>query len=733
MTARESTLPHRPCRRRPLHIAVSLALSVVAAVAHSAPADPAADEPQKKETTQLEGIVVSAPDYVPKETNGAAKSNVPLIETPQSVTVITRDQIDLLDWQNLSQVVRYTAGIIGENYGPDPRYDWLTLRGFYPPEYIDGLQAPIGSVSNVGVDLYGFQNVEVLKGPSSTLYGLSPPGGIVNLTSRRPEAQFSGEVQAQYGSYANTQLAADFTGPLDADGRFLGRITALWFDKGTQAHGVDTDRYYVAPALTWVISPETNLTWLSYFQHDDVYGDGGGFLPIQGVAAPNPLGRVPTSTNLGEPNYNHFDRDQYGVGYDFNHKFNDDWRFEQNLKYFSSDVKILQVYGAGLATNPDGSINYGLVNRNNFPFNENVKSFNVDSRVEGKFDTGAAKHNLLVGIDYRRYTDNSEFGFAYTGQLGPDGNPSPYAVPPLNLFNPVYGAPIVTPPLSPYVNEVQKQAGLYVQDQIKIDRWVLTLGGREDNVTTTSAGTSSTENKFTYHAGLNYLFDGGVAPYVSYATSFQPTPGADFSGKLFKPTEGNQVEAGIKYQPVLGPGKSLLFTAAVYDLTQKNVLTTDPGHAFFNVQTGEVEVKGVELEAVARFNETWSFNAAYTYTDSEVTKANDASLGKQLLQVPKQMLSGLVDYTQQEGSLAGLGASLGMRYVGKSYGDSFNQFPAPSVVLWDATVHYNLDKWVLQLNVANLFDREYLSRCSDATACYYGLRRAANFTITRKF
>lgn len=688
--------------------------------AHSAATDPAADNDQKQDAAQLESIIVSAPNYVPKETNGAAKSNVPLIETPQSVTVITRDQIDLLDWQNLSQVVRYTSGIIGENYGPDPRYDWLTLRGFYPPEYIDGLQAPIGSVSSVGVDLYGFQNVEVLKGPSSTLYGLSPPGGIVNLTSRRPEAQFSGEAQAQYGSYGNTQLAADFTGPLDTDGRFLGRITALWFDKGTQANNVDTDRYYIAPAFTWVISPETNLTWLSYFQHDDVYGDGGGFLPIYGVDAPNPLGRVPTGTNLGEPDYNHFDRDQYGVGYDFNHKFNDDWRFEQNLKYFSSDVKIKQIYGAGLASNADGSLNYGLVNRYNFPFNENVKSFNIDSRVEGKIDSGSIKQDLLIGLDYRRYTDSSEFGFA--------------VAPPLDLFHPVYGN-IGTPPttLYPYVNEVQKQTGLYVQDQIKVDRWVVTLGGREDNVDTTSSSTSSTNKKFTYHVGLNYLFDSGIAPYVSYATSFLPTPGADYHGNLFKPTEGDQIEAGIKYQPSLGPGKSLLFTAATYDLTQKNVLTADPAHLFFSVQTGEVEVKGIELEAVARFNETWSFNAAYTYTDSEVTKATDASLGKKLVQVPKQMLSALVDYTQQDGSLAGLGASLGMRYVGKSYGDSFNQFPAPSVVLWDATVHYNLDKWVMQLNMANLLDKEYLSRCSSTAQCFYGLRRAANFTITRKF
>ncbi|HEY8010727.1 MAG TPA: TonB-dependent siderophore receptor [Rudaea sp.] len=722
MTTHESRIPGRVGKRHLLYLGVLLALA--GNLGAVAAAEDAADD-SKKDTTTLESIVVSAPDYVPRDTNGAAKSTIPLIETPQSVTVIPRDQIDLLDWQNLSQVVRYTAGVIGENYGADPRYDWLTLRGFYPPEYIDGLQAPIGSVSNVGVDLYGFQSVEVLKGPSSTLYGLAPPGGIVNLTSRRPEAQFSGEAQLQYGSYANGQVAADVTGPLDADGRFLGRLTALYFDKGTQTNGVDTNRYYIAPAFTWVVSPETNLTLLSYFQHDDVYGDGGGFLPIFGVAKPNPLGKVPTNTNLGDTDYNHFKRDEYGVGYDFSHKFNDDWRFEQNLKYFSSDVKILQVYGAGLVdANFDGvPDDYHTVNRYNFPFNENTKSFNVDSRVEGKIDSGDVKQHVLFGLDYRRYTENSEFGFA--------------SAPPIDLFNPVYGVPIVTPTsLFPYVQEVQKQTGVYGEDQIKLNRWVLTLGGRYDNVDQTNSGASESNSKFTYRAGLNYLFESGFAPYVSYSTSFQPTPGADFGGHAFKPTSGDQVEAGIKFQPTFLPaGMNALLTVAAYDLNQKNVLTPDPNtaHAFFNVQTGAVEVKGLELEGVARFNERWSFNAAYTYTDSQVTKSNGADLGKQLVQVPKQLLSALVDYTEQDGRFAGLGASLGGRYVGSSYGDPANAYKAPSVVLWDATIHYNLDKWVMQLNLSNLFDKEYLSRCSSDAQCFYGLRRVINATVTRKF
>lgn len=725
MAIREFSLANTLGKRRVLCASMLCALFAYAGTGMAQDAgNPQPQDDATKSAVTLQDVVVSAPNYVPRGTNDAAKLEIPLIETPQAVTVISRDQIDLLDWQNLSQVVRYTAGVIGENYGPDPRYDWLTMRGFYPTQYIDGLQAPIGSVSNVGVDLYGFESVEVLKGPSSTLYGLAPPGGIVNMTSRRPEAYFAGEAQLQYGSYSDKQAAVDVTGPLDKDGRFLGRLTALYFDRGTQVDGVDTNRSYIAPAFTWVVSPDTNLTLLSYFQHDDVYGDGGGFLPIYGVAKFNPLGKVPTNRNLGDTKYNHFKRDQYGAGYSFSHKFNDAWRFEQNLKYFSSDVKILQVYGAGLADADFDGVpdDYRTVNRYNFPFNEDVKSFNVDSRVEGHFDSGALKHKLLVGVDYRRYTNNAEFGFAMA--------------PPIDLFNPVYGMPITTPSLSPYTKQVQKQTGLYAQDQIKLDRWVLTLGGRQDNVKSSSFGAGSTDNKFTYRAGLNYLFESGLSPYVSYSTSFQPTPGADFAGKVFVPTEGEQAEVGVKFQPTTLPrGMDVLLTMAAYQLTQKNVLTADPDptHLFFNVQTGEVEVKGLELEGVARFNDRWSFNAAYTYMDTEVTRANGPELGKQLMQAPRQMASALVDFTEQTGTFAGLGASLGARYVGSSYGDPANAYKAPSVLLWDATVHYNRGDWVMRLNLSNLFDKEYLSRCASDSQCFYGLRRAITASITRRF
>ena len=693
---------------------------------------PAAAPPHKKHASTadsgrtpseatLQTIMVTA--YVPRETNAGAKMPVPLVETPQSVTVIPRAQMDLLDWQSLDQVVRYTSGVVGGIFGPDPRYDWLNQRGFNPTVYINGLQAPIGSVQSTGIDLFGFQTVEILKGPSSALYGSAPPGGIVDMTSRRPEGTFNGEAQLQYGSYDNKQATLDATGPLDQQGNFLGRITALGYDRGTQRSGVKANRYYVAPAFTWLASSNTSLTFLSYFQGDGVDGDGGGFLPIYGVLLPNPLGPVPPDTNLGDTKYNRFTRHQYGIGYEFDHEFDDGWQFKQNLMYFSDITDILQVYGAGLVTGANGvPTDYRTVDRYNFPFDENIHALEFDSRLYRKFRTGDVTQDVLVGADFRHYTDHAEFGFGLA--------------PPIDLFNPVYGVPITTPPLSfPYLQQIQRQVGVYAEDVIKLSPWVLTVGGREDNLNTDNFGTTTTSHEFTYHAGLNYILRDGLVPYVSYATSFQPTSGADYQGSAFTPTTGNQVEAGLKFQPgSLPPGTHLLVTLAAYDLTQNNVLTPDPAHAFFQVQTGQVEVKGLELEGVMRVGDHWSFNTALTTMNPEVTKSNGPDLNKQLPVTPRDMASALVDYTEQSGHLSGLGASLGFRYIGPSYGDSANTYQAPGATVWDSTLHYNVgEHWLLDLNLSNMLNKTYVAQCSSVTACYYGDTRDINFTVSRLF
>lgn len=716
-----------PTPRLALLTTTAFTLSLLGAGAATAQSGP-------DEDSRVDDVIVTAPNYVSTVGRTATKTDAPLVETPQSLSVISRDQIDLLGWTSLMQAVRYTAGITSENYGPDERYDWLTLRGFNPVQYIDGLQAPIGSVTNIGTDLWGFESVEVLKGPSSVLYGQTPPGGIVNLTSRRPQRDVSGELQALTGNRSQIQVAGDVTGALSDWAS--GRLTALYRRRDTQLTGVESERTYIAPAASLMLGPDTDVTFLGYYQEDEVIGDGGGFLPAFGVVLANPLGDVPTSTNLGEPDFNRFEREQWAFGYDARHDLSDTVSVQQNLKLFSNQAYQTGPYGIGLldvAGAVDGAGNavgdgvpddYRTVTRSMFSFFEDVESLAVDTRLSARVETGGLRHDLLVGLDYRD-TDNRQA--SYFG-----------AAPSIDLFEPVYGAPIVEGPLFTFLDQNQSQTGLYVQNQIRTGGLVVTLAARQDWVETEDniGALGSETDKFTGRVGVNYVFDNGVAPYASYSTSFQPVAGATFDGDLFVPTEGEQVEAGIKYDDRdLPAGIDLFVSGAVYALTQQNVLTPDPvpGRPFFNVQTGEVEVKGLELEATARLNERLSLNASYGYTDSEVTESNGADLGQQLPVTPRHKASALADYTFQSGALAGLGGGLGVRYMGDSFGDGANQWQTPAVTLWDATLHYDFDQWRLAATAGNLFDEEYVSRCTASTQCFYGTRGLYAVSLTRSF
>lgn len=680
----------------------------------------------------MDQIVVTAPNYVPVGSVAANKSNIPLVETPQSVTVITRDQIELLDWTNLGQTVRYVAGVTGENYGPDERVDWLTMRGFEPVQFIDGVQAAIGSIANTGIDLYGAESVEILKGPSSVLYGLTPPGGIVNITARRPQREFSGEIEGQIGNRDLWQINGDVTGALTDS--VSARLTGLYREKDSQTRGVGMERLYVAPAVTVQPGENTKITFLSYYQRDEINGDGGGFLPAHGTLLPNPLGKVPTTVNLGETEYNRFYRRHYGIGYDFSHDFGGGFSVQQNLKYMHLYGDQRGLGGNGLLdANFDGTPDdYRTVNRYSFSFRENVDVFAVDTRLNGKFATGLFEHDVVAGLDFRSYdyVGSSAFGFG---------------VPSIDLFEPVYGHDI--PVLEPNVfsSQLQKQTGLYLQDQIKLGGFRLTVAGRHDWVRDKQRFpqvSRRTDKDFSWRTGLSYLFDNGLAPYMAYAKSFEPTPGATRTGNPFEPTTGEQIEAGIKFDARNAPrGTRLFATLAAYKLVQQNVLTSDPANAggeAFQVQTGEVEVKGIEAELVARFNERLSLNASYTYTDSEVTKTNGPELGNRLPVTPKHKISALVDYTQQTGPLAGLGGSFGVRYTSTSTGNLMSAyvptvFINPAVTLFDGSIHYDTAGWRFAITASNLFDKEYVARCYSVSNCFFGTRRVVTASVVRRF
>lgn len=684
------------------------------------------DVPSLETTKQDDGsIIVTARKFVPSGAITASKTTAPLIETPQSVSVISRDQIDLLNFIDVQQAVRYTAGIVGENYGPDLRFDFLTLRGFIPVQYIDGLQAPVSStISNVGVDLYGFEAVDILKGPAGVLYGTTPPGGIYNLTSRRPSSRTEGEIQVKYGTDDFKQAAGTVTGEL-TDG-LSARLTGLYRDRDSQTDYVNAKRAYIAPAVTYEMGPDTKITALGHYQWDRVEGDTNGFLPALGVLYPNPVGEVPRSVNLGEPDYNFYRRRQWGAGYEFTHRFSSDLRFTQNARWGEYHEYQQIIYAAGL------DADNRTVSRFNFPFKDDVQQFTIDSRFDANLATGEIEHRILAGLDYRNYREASAFAFAGATSI--------------DLFDPVYSTtPIAVPGFFPFTDQRLKQTGIYLQDQIKYGGFILTLSGRQDwikidNYASGAAVPERKQDKFTWRVGATYVTESGIAPYVSYATSFQPVIGQTFGGDAFVPTVGKQVEAGIKYDARgLGDDIKLFATAAVFQIKQTNVLTTDPSNVLFQVQSGEVESKGVELEAVTRIREQLSINASYSFTDATVSKSNNpAEVGARLAAQPRHKASLFVDYTMAQGPLAGAGAGVGVRYLSNSPGivrTAVNQllYVSPATTLFDATLHYDIPGWRFAINGSNIFDKRFAGRCTGPTSCFFGQSRQVIGTVTKKF
>ncbi|KWV88787.1 MULTISPECIES: TonB-dependent siderophore receptor [Pseudomonas] len=667
--------------------------------------------------------------YVAKRTAAGTKTDTALVEAPRSISVATREQMQDRNVQNLDDAVKYMPGIVSASYGSDTRYDWMRVRGFEPTQFLDGLPLPRGVYANPKAETWNLDRLALLRGPASSVYGQTPPGGLLDMVSRRPSAESSHAIQMQYGSDNYRQINFESTGKIDDEGQFLYSVGGVVRDAGTQVDHIDNKRYNIAPSLTWNIDTDTKLTLLSQFTRDDT-GTTSQFLPIQGTKIKSPLGEVSHHKNLGDPDYDFYDRTYYALGYAFEHRFNDTWQFKQNLRYTKSELAFQQLTVGSFAFSPADA--NGDISRSSTNVDEDISQFAVDNNFQADFATGDISHTVLLGLDHQR-TDTS-----YLAIFGDGGT--------TNIFNPVYGQPIVRPARSTAFydyNQKTVQTGLYVQDQMALDNWRLTLGGREDWVhqgTTyfnkNDATNTDRSKNFSGNAALSYVFDSGFVPYLSYAESFQPASNASVDPlQSFKPTEGKQWELGIKYQP---PGSNTLLSAAVYDLTQKNVQVTSfqSGGASVTDQTGEVKVKGLELEAVSDVTENLKVIAAYTLAKSEVQKGQYK--GNRLQLMPNQQASLWTDYTWHTGALDGFGIGFGARYTGNTYGDQANTWAgkANAYTVFDGSVHYDLGRLdnslkgaSVKVNATNLFNKDYISTC-DGSYCYFGDQRSVVASAT---
>lgn len=677
------------------------------------------------DATALKPITVQATaaqnGFVASQTSSGSKSDIPLLETPQSVQVVTKAQLESQKPQTLRQALTYTSGVYTTD-AADNRLDSITVRGFTVDQYYNGLKLQQGTWAAPKVDPFFLDSVEVLQGPASVLYGQGSPGGLLNMVGKMPTDEPLHDVELQSGSHDRAQAAFDFGGPVNDDGTVLYRLTGLGRTTGTQVDSEREERVEFAPAVTFKPDEDTKLTILGDYLNDPK----GGFwnrLPTAGTLMPTAIGTyLPTDLNTGDKDFDHMRRNQESIGYAFEHRFDDVWTVRQNLRYQHMGVNYAEVQPASLAA--DGH----TLSRTAYTALENLNTLAIDNQAEADFDTAAVAHKVLVGLDYqyKHWDDFTRYG----------------AAPSLNLDDPDYTQIITTPPVFQNAIQTQRQIGIYAQDQLKLDKWALLLSGREDWASSDSdnyvAGTSTTQDDhaFTGRVGLSYLFDSGFTPYASYSTSFNPQIGVSAGGDAFKPTKGQQYEVGVKYQPT---GYNSFITASWFDLTQQNVLTYTTTLPVTATQVGEVRSKGIQLSGVASLNDELNLTASYTHLDNEITKASDGTVGNQTANVPANSASLWADYTFDSGSVDGLGLGFGARYIGSRYTTNANTAKMPDHIVFDAALKYDLGKASKELkgtsfalNVTNIFDKTFIDDCT-AAGCAYGLRRTVFATLGYKW
>lgn len=632
--------------------------------------------------------------------SSATKGDLPLIETPLSISVIDSARLDELGLESVGAALRYTAGVSPETRGGVvTRYDLFNLRGFaVSSPFYNGLGTMYdGWYAQAQPDVATLDRIEVLKGPASVLYGNTPPGGLVNLVGKTPVEGQVNSLEISGGSLNFKEAQLDVGGAFE-DGKVLYRLAAMARDADGQAVTTSNRRFAAAPSVTWKLDDDTTVTLLGLLQRDPK-ADAYGAVPSQGSVLPNPNGKLAVDFYDGDSNFEKFDRTQVMAGYEAAHRFNDVFSVQQNFRWQQVGSNYQSVYSYGLQADDRTLTRYSIYS------NERTRGLAVDTQGKAAFATGPLTHELLVGVDYQHAESDIAVGYG--------------SAPSLDILNPNYSLPVAMP--SPYSDSkiTPEQTGLYAQDQIKWDRWVLLLGERKDWYSQNPIS----QQHFSGRAGLLYHFDNGFAPYVSYSQSFEPQDGASFSGKPFVPTTGDQFEAGVKYESA---SKRTLVTLAGFNLTRDHIVTTDTDHAGFSVQTGAARSRGAELEGKFAATDWLTLSGQYTHIDIKYTSDNSGLTGKAPVGVPADTASVWADTKPFEG--VGLGA--GVRYLGKSWGDSANSFQVQDATLVDLAAHYDLGMGArLSVSVNNLLNTRYVSSCYSDAWCWFGPERSVQAAL----
>lgn len=646
--------------------------------------------------------------YTAKRSTTGTKTDTSLLETPQSVTVVTKDLITDTGAVSMQDALAYAAGVLSTPYGVDTRTDWMRVRGADPTVFLDGLRHAYGTRST-RADPYTLERLEVLRGPAGTLYGSGTVAGVVNMVSKKPLFETQREVGVQYGSFNRRQLQTDLTGALDQEGTLAYRLLAVARKADTQVDHVPDDRSLLAPSISWRPNASTSLTLQGLYQ-EDKSGVTSQFFPWQGTVLGNPNGRLPSNLFIGEPT-DYYDSERKTFGWQFEHKFGSEWSLRQNFRVAKNENDTVyhyaDFYGNGTTAGPGGwsidPINKRNMRRYWWSGLTKQRVTAVDTHIEGSVKTGAIQHQLLFGTDYTSKRESSA---------------STYGSSTIDAYAPIYGTPVAgVRRANPATKE--HQFGFYAQDQIKLGAWTVLAGLRHDRVESSAQGGAADDSSATTkRLAVMHGFESGWTPYLSYAESF--TPQSSINGQIFKPLSGTQWEAGVKFAPADG---KFAFNAAIFDLKEKNRIRETRVDEYD--QLGKVKNRGVELEARSTIGRDLDLIANYNYV----------KIDSQLDGQPRQQASVWAKYRFGIAGMPGFSVGAGLRYV-NSFHDTANggvSPQVPSVALLDLVFAYDSERWRYALNINNASDKYYVSSCMTRGDCYIGARRNVVASATYRF
>ncbi|SEJ99704.1 iron complex outermembrane recepter protein [Sphingobium sp. AP50] len=668
-----------------------------------------AQQPASEEETPPSQIVVTGMHL--GEAN-AAKTDVPLIKTPQAISVVTADTLKERGVTRLADALRSVAGVSrSSTYG---FFDAYTIRGYdaaYGSVYLDGILSEAGVGSNN--ELAGLQQVEVVKGPASALFGSAPLGGIVNLVSKRPQADAFMDMTLSTGSYDLIEGAIDANAPLNED--ISARLNLIYRDVDSFVRNSGQNRIYAAPSIKWQIAPSTSLTLLGVYQRDR----DNPFSPVSGwgTVLPSAYGPTPIdfSINNGGDQKAVYNQNRKSISAMFDHRFSDAFGISQTLRYTHRTTywDRWMFVGGFLDDNVVDGVQQGRTLGRYYygPYSSTDKDFAVDTRATGKFATGSIRHAILAGVDYRqnreRYQGDGDFDASHF---------------PLDVVSPDYDAPLV-PTAAPYSGSAKNdQLGFYLQDHVTLtDRFTVTLSGRWDR----AKSNGELQTAFSPRVGATYELVPDLALYGTWAKSFTPQFGSqivlekDASGApsligQAPPERGRNIEGGIKFAPTDGTVSGMI---SLYDLERSNVLTSDPDFPNFSRVTGKQRSRGIEVEGQWRPVPGATVNVAYAYIRAKILEDETIPAGTELQNIPRHNVSLYGRYVIPTGPLANVGANLGFVYNSSRNGavPDAALYRLPSYILVDAGLSYTIGNWGLQLTVNNLLKERYFpdSCCLD--------------------